>query len=194
MQNVAGWLASLMFIQAVTKLWGFALNFSILRLLTPDQVGLTALQLPFVSAMVTRIVKETTHRFVQRGYVDAGTQNKRKGDLLKLSWAAIPFTIVSSLTVVGLYASNSTSVRENTWMIGGLVSLLVVAWTEIAIEPILIYVESTMNKAVSVKVEVGALVVQLVSTLSLLLLLSPESRALVPLTLMPRCRSMPSWY
>lgn len=194
MQNVGGWLASLMFIQAATKLWGFALNFYILRLLTPDQVGLTSLQLPFVSAMVTRIVKETTHRFVQRAYVDASGPNQVKGDLLKLSWLAIPFTIVFSLIVVALYAGNSASVKENPWMFGGLLSLLVVAWIEIAIEPILIYVESTMNKAVSVRVEVGALVVQCLSTLSLLLFLSPESRALVLFILDVRSRSMPSSY
>ncbi len=60
--NAINWMAGLMFIQFFSRMLHFVLNLVIVRFLSPENYGLSALQLPLVATAVTRLFKEAFHR------------------------------------------------------------------------------------------------------------------------------------
>lgn len=80
-----GWMAGFMFVQAVTRAFHFLLNFLLLRLLSPDDLGRAGLQLPFVTMAITRISKEAFHR--------AAVRDLGEGDVYK-SWSNCTYSCV----------------------------------------------------------------------------------------------------
>jgi len=65
--NAMNWMASLVFIQLLTRAIHFGLNLIVVRKLSPDHYGLSAMQIPLVTMAVTRLLKEALHRVSLRG-------------------------------------------------------------------------------------------------------------------------------
>jgi hypothetical protein len=66
-KTALNWVASLMFLQAFTKFIHFVFNnLIIIGLLSPEKFGFSSLQLPLISFIIPRILKEAFHRAAVR--------------------------------------------------------------------------------------------------------------------------------
>eukprot|EP01117_Protostelium_nocturnum_P019200 TRINITY_DN8264_c0_g1_i1.p1 TRINITY_DN8264_c0_g1~~TRINITY_DN8264_c0_g1_i1.p1 ORF type:complete len:507 (-),score=165.87 TRINITY_DN8264_c0_g1_i1:193-1713(-) len=165
--DALGWMASLVFIQFFTRIFHFGLSLLLLRFLSPQDLGRTALQIPFITMIFTRIAKEALHRAAIKEQEESEREGK-KGSNMILLWWSIPLCIISSSVVTLLFIFNSSAVEENRWMIIGLSCWLVSSWLELAIEPVLVFTESHMLKGITVGVEFSSLVLHGICTAFLL--------------------------
>lgn len=150
--------------------------FTRVRFMTPENYGRAALQLPVITTIVTRIMKEALHRVAVREKKHEDEKNRAQN--LVLVWIAIPFAFLFSLVVCFVYLQASSDVQSNPWMLWGLNSnycnisglgcWLLSSWIELLIEPILIYLESHLKMNISMNIEIISLAVHSFITIALL--------------------------
>ncbi|PRP88973.1 hypothetical protein PROFUN_02251 [Planoprotostelium fungivorum] len=158
-----GWMAGFMLVQAITRAFHFILNFLLISFLSPEDLGLSSLQLPLVTMIMTRIAKEALHRAAVREQGEKG-----KNNMMVLVWWSIPVTILLSSLLCWSFVHSSLVVKENPWMVRGLICWLISSWLELAVEPVIIYLESCLVINVTVAVEVISLAVHGVATFLML--------------------------
>jgi len=135
--------------------------------MSPESYGISSLQLPFVATAVTRILKEALHRVAVREKKEDESQ-ETKAQHLVIIWFSIPFGMVISSLIAVIFLNYSSNIHENPWMKQGLIFWLISSWIELALEPILIYLESHLKMNISLVVEVLSLAIHSIFTISML--------------------------
>lgn len=158
--SAMSWMAGLMFIQFATRMVHFILNLIIVRFMTPEEMGISALQLPFITTIVSRILKEALHRLAVR---------ERDSSSMVLVWLSIPIGIVTSLALAIAYYSTSLNFVTKPWLVYGLALWMVASWMEMALEPILISLERHLIVNATVVIEILALIAHAITVITLLM-------------------------
>jgi hypothetical protein len=126
------WMASLMFLQLLTRAFHFIFNLALVRFLSPENYGKSALQLPLISMAITRIMKEALHRTAVREMESSQPKKREKGansnnpelnveqyrgkslqnaENLVLVWWSVPVSVVLSSTLSFIFVSSSETVQ-----------------------------------------------------------------------------------
>lgn len=152
------WMASLMFVQFLSRILHFGMNLLIVRYMSPEDYGISALQLPFVATVIPRLIREALHRAAVRKSDDYD-------QILVLVWWSIPIGAILSGLIGLMFLMNSSTIIANPWAIQGFWCWMISSWMEMAIEPIIIYAESNLIMKLIVVVECISLFVQILGTM-----------------------------
>lgn len=116
------------FLMVFVKMFHFIWNMIIIRKLEKNLYGEASVQIPFISSLVTKIIKETIHRYSVREFHEINKLSSNSllskeinSNNLIIVWWSIPFGIILStiLTILFIYWKNNL-IYQNSWMLLGL--------------------------------------------------------------------------
>ncbi len=159
-------LFSLIVLQTVAKVVHLFLGIIVISQTDPSTLGISSLQIPFITMMFTRILKECFHRFILRNL----NKNPKFSVEMRSLWQAIPIVIFGSSIISIIYAYYKIGFEElfSTWALKALICWLINSWIEFIIEPVIIYLEFRGKIKVVAIIECSALLSQSIFLISVI--------------------------